>query len=344
VSTNRAPTLILLLASLLAGALSACGDGATEPEGPPVKLACTAADPLCTEALPLAQGRWLAVYRTHSLATGDGAVKHAVVVVHGADRNGDTYFVTMVEALRAAGALPGTLVVAPDFKTAEDSPLPGELYWSSEGWKHGNLSAEPDPLVRISSFAAVDTLLRVLADRSRFPRLETIVVTGHSAGGQFTHRYAGASPVAERQRGLPVRFVVANPSAYLWLGPERPFEDGFVRPDTATCPTWNGWPYGLANRNTYARRVDDAGIRRQLSTRDVRILLGDADTLTANLDTSCAANLQGRRRYDRGRALVRFMDRYFPGHAHRESTVPGVGHTSLGMYNSAEGMAALTVW
>jgi hypothetical protein len=285
VSTDR-PPIIILIASLLAGALSACGHGATEPAGPPVNLACTAASPVCTEALRLAQGRWLAVFRTHSLTTGDGAVKRAVVVVHGTDRNGDTYFVTMVEALRAAGVLSSTLVVAPDFKTAEDGPLSGELYWSSEGWKHGNLSAEPDPLVRLSSFAAVDTLLRVIADRSRFPRLETIVFTGHSAGGQFTHRYAGASPVAERPRDLPVRFVVANPSAYLWPGPERPYEDGFVRPDTTACPGWNDWPYGLANRNTYARGADDAGIRRQLTTRDVRILLGDADTLTASLDTT----------------------------------------------------------
>ncbi len=289
-------------------------------------------------------GRYLPVYRTHSLTRGDGAVEHAVVVVHGADRNADTYFVTMVEALRAAGALTSTVVVAPDFKTSDDGPLPDEPYWSSEGWKRGDLSATASPLERISSFAAMDTLLGAFADRSRFPYLETIVVTGHSAGGQFTHRYAGASPVAEELRELQVRFVVANPSTYLWLGPERPADVGFARPDTAACPGWNDWPYGLSDRNAYARGVDDAGIRRQLTTRDVRILLGDADTLTAYLDTTCAANLQGRRRYDRGRALVRFMDIYVPGHGHRESVIAGVGHSSRGIYGSAEGTAALTVW
>jgi hypothetical protein len=137
---------------------------------------------------------------------------------------------------------------------------------------------------------------------------------------------------------------MANPSTYLWLGPQRPAGDGFARPDTVGCPDWNDWPYGLADRNTYAWGVGDDGIRRQLTTRDVRILVGDADTLTANLDVSCGANLQGRRRYDRGRALVRFMDTYFPGHAHRESVIAEVGHSSQSMYGSAAGKAALTSW
>ena len=168
---------------------------------------------------------------------------------------------TMVEALRAAGALARTIVVSPDFQMQED-PLPPEPYWSNEGWKRGDLSGEASPLARISSFATVDTLLRVLSDRSRFPALRSIVVTGHSAGGQFTHRYAGASPAAEGLGGFPVRFVVANPSTYLWRGSERPAGERFA---------------------------------------------------TAYLDVSCAANLQGRRPYDRGRSLVRFMDVTSPG-------------------------------
>ena len=340
---SRAATAALV-ASFAAGTLIACGDEATGPEGPPVAPPCTAADSLCMERLPLGAARYLPVYRTHSLTTGDGAVEHAVIVVHGTDRNADTYFVTMVEALRAAGALARTIVVSPDFQMKEDGPTPDEPWWSNEGWKRGDLSASDSPLERISSFATVDTLLRVLADRSRFPRLRNIVVTGHSAGGQFTHRYAGASPFAEALGGLPVRFVVANPSTYFWLGPERPSEDGFARPDTTACPEWNDWPYGLADRNTYARGVGDDGIRVPLATRDVRILVGDADTLTANLDMSCPANLQGRRRYDRGRSLVRFMDVYFPGHGHRESVVPGMGHSSQSMYGSPAGKAALTVW
>ncbi len=62
------------------------------------------------------------------------------------------------------------------------------------------------------------------------------------------------------------------------------------------------------------------------------------------LDTACAANLQGRRRFDRGQALLRFMDQFFPGHRHQGSVLPGVGHSSAGMYRSSAGTAALTAW
>jgi len=267
-----------------------------------------------------------------------------VVVVHGTDRNADAYFATMVATLEAAGVLSSSLVVSPRFQALDDAPRADEPYWSTEGWKRGDLSASDSPLARISSFAAMDTLLFLIADPRRFPGLRSVVVTGHSAGGQFTHRYAGSSPAPEALGGVAVRFVVANPSTYLWLGPERPAGSDFALPDTAACPTWNDWPHGVTDRNSYARGTDAWGIQARLTGRDVRILLGDADTLTAHLDTTCGANLQGRRRFDRGRALLGFMDRFFPGHRHQGSVIPGVGHSSAGMYRSSAGTVALTAW
>jgi pimeloyl-ACP methyl ester carboxylesterase len=283
------------------------------------------------------------VYRTHAIATGNGVVSRAVIVIHGLDRDADAYFNTMVLALRTAGVLDSSVVVAPHFQTLEDGPLADEPYWSSEGWKRGDLSDAASPLTRTSSFAVVDSLIRALSDRNRFPRLKSIVLTGHSAGAQFTHRYAAAGPGTDGL-GVVIRFVVANPSSYLWLRSERPVGAGFAVPDSMACPGWDDWPYGLRNRNTYAKTPDDATVRSRLTTRDVRVLVGDADTLTANLDMSCEGNLQGARRYDRGRSLVRFMGLYYPGNGHRESVVPGVGHSSAGMYGSAAGQAALTSW
>ena len=296
------------------------------------------------ERVSIGAGRRIPVYRTHSLAAGDGGVTRAVLVVHGIDRDADAYFNTMIVALRTAGVLDSVIVVSPHFQTLDDGPLSDEPYWTSDGWKQGDPSASESPLARISSFAVIDTLLAALADRARFPRLKSIVIAGHSAGGQLTHRYAGAGPGIEGREGLSIRFVVANPSSYLWLRDERPAGDGFARPDVTACPGWNDWPYGLSNRNAYAKVADDASIRTRLATRDVRVLLGDADTLTANLDMSCAGDVQGRRRFDRGKALVRFMGLYFPGNAHREAVVPGVGHSSADMYGSAAGQAALTAW
>ncbi len=334
--------LLALLPALAACGSDAVTDAASEDPPPPPQCVVSTAE--CAERVNLGLGRYLPVYRTYALGKRDDRVERVVVVVHGADRNADAYFNTMVGALEAAGTLSSTLVVAPRFQALGDGPRSDEPYWSTEGWKRGDLSASDSPLSRISSFAAADTLLRVLSDRERFPALASIVVTGHSAGGQYTHRYAGSSPAPESLGSLRVRFVVANPSTYLWLGPERPADGGFARPDSAGCPTWNDWPYGTSNRNNYARGTDEPGLRHRLTSRDVRILVGDADTLTSYLDVSCAANLQGRRRFDRGRALMHFMDLFFPGHAHRESVILGVGHSSRDMYRSTAGREALTSW
>merc|ERR1719382_2330854 len=88
----------------------------------------------------------------------------------------------------------------------------------------------------MSSFSIIDEFVVHLADnREKFPKLREILLMGHSAGGQTLHRYAFvthlrpphmSSPedVAKRQgirKDLDVRFVVANPSSYLYLDKHR---------------------------------------------------------------------------------------------------------------------------
>ena len=142
------PRLLLLFA-----ALAGCGSGAVtdwEPEPPPPPLQCVVATAECVERVNLGLGRYLPVYRTYALGKRDARVERVVVVVHGADRNADAYFNTMVAALQAAGTLSSTLVVSPRFQAIEDTPRSDEPYWSTEGWKHGDLSASDSPLARVS--------------------------------------------------------------------------------------------------------------------------------------------------------------------------------------------------
>ena len=112
-------------------------------------------------------------------------------------------------------------------------------------------------------------------------------------------------------------------------------------PDASACSDYDEWHYGLSERNTYAGSLVVDTIKAQLVRRDVRILIGDADSLSASLDVSCGANLQGPYRFTRGRRLMRFMDQFFPEHSHKEMVVPSVGHSSSGMYLSAVGLDAL---
>ena len=348
---HRGPGLAGALAGL--GLLWACGGGGGDamttptdtptPVDPPARpVPCTFANSTCAERVEIASGLFLPIFSTHLLSEGHPGVTRALVVVHGNNRNADTYFESGFMAAAEAGFGPTTVVVAPHYQTSEDGPESDEPFWSSAGWKRGHLSRPEGPTPRISSYAALETVVEQLLDANRFPAVREVTVTGHSAGGQVLHRFAASSLVEDGARdGVSFRYVVANPSTYLYLGPERLDVNGeFTVPDRG-CEDYDDWHYGLQDRNTYATRLEADTIRALLTRRDVRILVGDADTLSASLDVSCGANLQGPNRYLRGLTLVRFMETLYEGHAHMQMVVPGVGHSNRSMWLSEVGKNAL---
>ena len=212
---------------------------------------CLEANGACWEAVPVGVGFRLPVYRSHPIQAGDSTVTRAVIVVHGASRNPDAYFEMMVGVVQAARRTDSTLVIAPHFQTSDDGPTWEEPAWTSGGWKRGDKSISGHGGgERISSYEAVDNLLGYLGNRLLFPELEAVVVTGHSAGGQYTHRFAATSPAEEGLSHLRFRYIVANPSTYLYIGPERASpEGGFEVPDRGSCPDYNEWHYGFEDRN-----------------------------------------------------------------------------------------------
>ena len=335
--------------ALLATACS--GDGgsttATPPDPPPVEppsrpVPCTFANSTCEERVGIASGLFLPVYSTHLLTEGHASVNRGLIVIHGNARDPDNYFLSGLSAVTQGGVSGSTVVVAPYFQTADDAPESDEPFWSSPGWKRGNLSRPEGPSPRVSSYAAIDRIVEKFLDAALFPAIRDVVVTGHSAGGQVVHRYAASSTAQDEGRdGVVFRYVVANPSTYLYLGPERENQAGGFAVPGGGCDDYDEWHYGLQDRNSWAERLEPDTIRALLSRRDVRILVGDADTLSASLDVNCGANLQGPNRYIRGRTIVRFMDSLYAGHGHREMIVPGVGHSSRSMWLSRVGQQSL---
>ncbi len=300
--------------------------------------------PACQGRITIGGGLKLAYYRNYALDVRNTHIRRLLVVVHGAGRAWDHAFQVGMEAADEVDGRTSTLVLAPYFQTAEDEPASDEAYWTSGGWKRGHLSvADAQRPQRVSSYAAMDVILGEVAKGGSFPDLEEIVVAGHSAGGQYTHRYA-AGGRAEVNVDVPIRYVVANPSTFLYIGPERSVEgrlDTFAVPTDPACDDYDRWHYGLQGLNTYMSGLSLTGIRQNLTTRDVQIMVGDKDLQTSWLDMSCGAMLQGERRYHRGLLLVAYMDLYWPGHQHVLTVVPGIGHSSRGMYTSDEGLAVL---
>jgi pimeloyl-ACP methyl ester carboxylesterase len=264
----------------------------------------------------------LACHASRSL--GDSYRGPVVVVVHGALRDSDRYLASAQHAARMAGS--DTLIVAPQFLAGPDRTAGAPeavLCWEVEGWKGGYPALGPAPL---SSFAAMDSLLAHVAPTPG--RDQDLVVFGNSAGGQFVNRYAavGRGPDALAERGLRVRFVISNPSTYLYFNQDRPV----AVPNGAHV---NNWRYGLDGAPGYV----DADPRRCLERylgRDVTIVLGalDNDGASLLLEVSPAAMAQGANRFDRG---VRY-DQHVRELAcaaglparHRLIQLAGVGHTA----------------
>jgi hypothetical protein len=120
---------------------------------------------------------------------------------------------------------------------------------------------------KITSFDFMDTIVNKLGNKSAFPNLKTIVLAGHSAGGQFSNRYEMANLVHE-EVGIPMTYVVSNPSSFAYLDSIRP--TSLAYPVTAAAPgymaappsepferfgeggncvTYDRWPYGLSQSN-----------------------------------------------------------------------------------------------
>lgn len=330
--------------------LGACGSSEppTQPPEPPGDtttarpIPCTAGAAICSERIEIGDGLYLPIFSTHELSTGNSAVTRALIVVHGIDRNADDYFVTGNVAAAAARAQASTVIVSPHFQTDSDGPESDEPFWSSAGWRKGHLSRPEGPTPRVSSYHAMDRIVETLANTSLFPAVSTIVITGHSAGGQLVHRFGATSPVEDLSvPSASVRYVVANPSTYLYVRPERWEETAFTFPDRTICSDYNDWHYGMEARPNRVEDLEIDTVQARIVRRDVRILIGSADSTSSNLDVSCGANLQGPYRFERGRILVRFMDEFFQGHRHRELVVGDVGHSSRDMWTSSVGLAAL---
>jgi hypothetical protein len=268
-------------------------------------------------------------------------IRRVVIMVHGVGRNADSYFRSVLAASDAAGADPQTtLLIAPQFLADVDVAafhLPSTmLHWDADNWQAGQPAHGP---AAVPAFDVFDALLRRVVDRALLPALTTVVVAGHSAGGQVVHRYSivGRGEGALLSHGVHVRYVVANPSSYLYLSAERP-----ERVDAATCPEFNRWRYGLLDPPPYVGST--AGLDAPFAARDVIYLLGtaDVDPHQSDLATNCAAEAEGAYRLVRGTNYFAYLKtRYRDGFAHRLALVPGVAHQGRRMFTSACGLAAL---
>jgi pimeloyl-ACP methyl ester carboxylesterase len=309
--------------------------------------ACSTATAACTEWV--AHGRGPArsmIYRTYSLDARNDTIRRAVVMVHGTNRNADHYFTTATAAAFLAGALDDTVVISPRFTACTDKLETNEVGWSCTGdsWRSGGMAATHPEL---ASFDFMDEIVKKLANKTIFPNLKAIVVTGHSAGGQFVARYQMSNRVHDTVK-TAMTYVVANPSSYAWPDATRPLAVDDAAPENAkgawetekphtkfsygafegaACQNYDRWPAGLQNRTVgYTAKTTDDQLKKQLASRPTTYLLGQVDTLPlGGFDSSCQAMAQGATRRARGEAFVKYVNEQL-GAKHAIQIVPECGH------------------
>jgi hypothetical protein len=232
----------------------------------------------------------------------------------------------MVNVANLTGNDSSAIIIAPHFKLMSDTLAERELTWTDEGWLSGDQSLEN---VKYSSFDVLDTFILKLANKNLFPNLKKITITGHSAGGQFTQRFALGSSLPNILEGLKFHFVPINPGSYVYLTATRKYLDD------ERCE-FNNYKYGLDKLNEYMSRDSTHVMISRYVKRDLTYLVGELDNNSQGIDQSCPARYQGSSRIERAQAFYEVLNSEFSTN-HKFFIIPKVAHTQYGMYHSEIG-------
>lgn len=299
------------------------------------------------------------IFCSHDLDAANPSIRRVVVVIHGAVRNADEYFRNMTVAAKLAGAQKDTtMILAPQFLIEVDiarHKLGDEItFWNEQSWKQGYRCEPVGPLAQeggVSSYRVMDAILERLSAPEVLPNLTRIIIAGHSAGGQFVNRYAAGSLIGETldRRGIHIRYIIANPSTYLYFTPERRAPgkmDQFTIPDSEAHPGYNRYHYGLDNLNEYMRGNSADQLASRYASQEVIYLLGgeDNDPDGEMLDKEPGALIQGSHRLERGLVYYNYLIHTF-GEEFKQNqivrVIPNVGHDHAAIFQSEAGRESI---
>lgn len=218
-----------------------------------------------------------------------------VMVFHGNNRNAADYRDAWIDSANEIGLV----VLAPEFNAPD---FPGSAAYMQGGMV--NTAGEEQPL-EAWTFGLVDSLIESCQSwlNSFDPAID---LWGHSAGGQFVHRF-----MLFLGSDLVDRAVAANSGWY-----------------TTTVPTID-YPYGMQDAPTGGIDFETA------TTGQLIISLGTADTLYNGPIHTPEADLQGLNRYERGLHFIEVAEDMGGLWNWAWFEVLGVGHDAAGMSEAA---------
>lgn len=214
-----------------------------------------------------------------------------------------------------------------------------QLVWSGSNFADGANNQYPYTTKTVSSYYALDILIKYFDNKTIFPNMQQIVIAGHSLGAQTTQRYAAMGLTLSTKS--PVSYYVANPDSFAWWSESRPL-------DTSACPTYDVWRYGVTNYSvecTYNAAFSLSGRANILAQYNSRQIAYARGTLDDGDDSStCSPYSTGANRNER---FFNFIKAFPPtcttagtGNCDTIDYV-NMGHDAGGMFASSAGQARL---
>ena len=294
----------------------------------------------------------------HPLHDRNEDVEHVILAIHSSNHDAFMVYNNCMGLVDSYGDLSKrTLVIAPQFlmeKHLESSPDKNLLFWKVYPFWGSSISTTKSAGrdLRISAYSILDQVISDIFSKATFPNAQRLTILGHSAGGQLVNRFAASNTVefdAARPAGVHCRYIVMNPSSYVYFSPKRSVDGstrGFSIPPRKVIeshPGYNNYGYGLDKLYSYHRNkgLTAEKIRQTYPQRNVIYLLGEEDCVAdASMSTHPHAMLQGDNRLDRGKIYYgHLIDEFGPGirNTQQIAIIPEVGHSGKQTILSRQG-------
>lgn len=259
-----------------------------------------------TEYAPLADKPITLYY--YIPTTGNVKKMPVIITFHGADRSGKG----ALECWKDFAEADGFIILAPEFP---------KQYYNENAYQFGNVVVSKfDNTVNpeeIWTYSAIEPIFDYFQSQTG-NKVKTYSIQGHSAGGQFTHRYLLAKPNARVDIA-----VASNPGTWTWLT-----VDGSINGSSSSY----GWPYTI-----HGTPFESEEYIKSYLAKDLVVHIGDSDTATSgpHISNNEPSLAQGEHRFDRGQKYFKssraIADKYKTVFGWDMVIVGGIGHRGKGM-------------
>ncbi|KAE8222169.1 hypothetical protein CF319_g4593 [Tilletia indica] len=178
--------------------------------------------------------------------------------------------------------------------------IDSDIWWDPNTYGYGGSALGPTALGS-SGISTLDVLDATIAwIEARYPKVQRIVLIGHSLGAQLIQRYGLLRRDGQGTRAR-LDYIIMNAGSFAYPVKARP-----MPVNSSSCPAFDTWPYGFASPTSvppYAAadlaRLGTKGLHTRFATRNVHISLGSDDYASGT--KRCEPLTQGSYHLSRGR-------------------------------------------